>query len=139
AVCRRLDGIPLAIELAAARTSVLAPAEVAERLRDRFRLLTGGSSARLPRHRTLRALIEWSYELADDRERILLARAGVFSGGFSLEAAEEICSGEVVTSEEILDIIAELVDQSLIVVEDRSGRTRYGMLETIAAFAAERL
>ena len=128
-ICRALDGMPLAIELAAARLRALTPEQVASRLGDRFRLLTAGSRTALPRHQTLRAVIDWSWELLDDAERELWRRLAVFSGGATLEAIEEICGAP-------LDQLAALVDKSL-VVADPDGR--YRMLETIKAYGLERL
>src|SRR5207247_330090 len=93
-ICRRLDGIPLAIELAAARVRALTPEQIAARLDDRFRLLTGGSRSALPRQQTLRSLIDWSYDLLSDPEQVLLRRLSVFAGGWTLEAAEDVCAGE---------------------------------------------
>ena len=138
-ICRRLDGIPLAIELAAARVRGLPPEQIAARLDDRFRLLSGGSRTALPRHRTLHGAIEWSHDLLSEPERVLFRRLSVFAGGWSLEAAEGICSADGIPAEDVLDLLLKLVDRSL-VVPDRSGPTaRYRMLETIRAYAAERL
>ncbi|MFI7036327.1 AfsR/SARP family transcriptional regulator [Microbispora rosea] len=127
-VCRELDGMPLAIELAAARLRTLSAAQIAERLGDRFRLLTGGSRTAMPRHRTLRAVVEWSWDLLDARERALAARLAVFAGGATLEAAEQVGEGDV-------ELLGRLVDKSLVVFDGG----RYRMLETIKAYAAERL
>ncbi|MCA1843194.1 MAG: AfsR/SARP family transcriptional regulator, partial [Actinobacteria bacterium] len=139
-ICRRLDGIPLAIELAAARVSHLSPAQVAERLDDRFRLLTGGARTALPRHQTLLAAMEWSYQLLSEAERAVLRRLSVFAAGFSLEAAEAVGSalGDV-TATEVLDVLGHLVDKSLVVAEHRQHAVRYGLLETVRQYAAERL
>ncbi|RCG30590.1 AfsR/SARP family transcriptional regulator [Sphaerisporangium album] len=134
-VCRELDGMPLAIELAAARLRTLSARQIADRLDDRFRLLTGGSRTALPRHQTLRAVVEWSWDLLDERERLLAARFAVFAGGATLEAVERVCSDERLPPEDVLDVLARLVDKSLVVHEN----TRYRMLETIRAYAAERL
>src|SRR5262249_28112726 len=123
-VCHRLDGIPLAIELAAARVRVLSVEQIASRLDDRFRLLTGGSRGVLPRQQTLRALIDWSYDLLDAKERVLLGRLSVFAGGWTLEAAEAICSGEGVEAWEVLDVLTSLVDKSLVIAEEREGESR---------------
>ncbi|MCF2526177.1 AfsR/SARP family transcriptional regulator [Yinghuangia soli] len=137
-ICRRLDGMPLAIELAAARTRSLTPTQIARRLDDRFKLLTGGSRTAMPRHQTLRAVVEWSWDLLDDRERAVLRRLSVFAGGATLEAAEEVLSdGELLEPDDVLDLLAGLVDKSLVDVFG-TGEPRYRMLETIAAFAAER-
>lgn len=124
----RLDGIPLAIELAAARCRVLAPSQIAERLDDRFRLLTGGSRTALPRQRTLEATVDWSYQLLDDDERTLLRRLTVFVGGFDLDAAESIWDGDV------LDVLGRLVDKSMVVASLQGDTVRYRMLETIRAY-----
>jgi non-specific serine/threonine protein kinase len=134
-VCCRLDGIPLAIELAAARLSLLTVKQIADRLDDRFRLLNAGSRTTLPRHQTLRALIDWSYDLLDEDERRLFERLSVFAGSFSLDAAEAICGDQAYT----LDVLARLVDQSLVTVEERGSESRYRLLETIRTYARERL
>jgi non-specific serine/threonine protein kinase len=158
-ICRRLDGIPLALELAAARTSVLSVEQIASRLDDRFRLLTGGSRADPPRHRTLRALIDWSYEQLSEPERVLLRRLSVFVGGWSLEAAESMGIGPVTFDvqkedaapathglqrqtpdiEETLDALASLVERSLVVAEEQPDGLRYRMLETVREYGRERL
>jgi predicted ATPase/class 3 adenylate cyclase len=138
-ICRRLDGIPLALELAAARVRVLAVEQVAQRLDNRFRLLTGGSRTALPRQQTLRALIDWSYELLTEAERVLLRRLAVFVGGWTLEAAEEVCSGDGVDKDEVLDLLTRLVDKSLVLVEDQHGAARYRLLETVRQYARDRL
>lgn len=138
-ICRRLDGIPLAIELAAARVRVLPPEQIAARLDDAFRLLTGGSRTALPRHRTLRAAIDWSYELLSSRERTLLARLAVFAGSFTLEAAEMVCASDSLEEEDILDGVSALVDRSLLVMESCDGVARYRMLETVRQYGLERL
>jgi len=139
-ICRRLDGIPLAIELAAARIRFLSVDEIAARLDDRFSLLTAGSRTAVPRHQTLRATIDWSYELLTEPERILLRRLSVFAGGFTLEAAEVVCSQGMKRSD-ILDLLGRLVDKSLVIVESDSkvGETRYRLLETIRQYALEKL
>ena len=138
-ICRRLDGIPLAVELAAARVRSLPPAQIAARLDDRFRLLTGGSRTALPRHRTLRAAMDWSFELLGPPEQAILPRLAVFAGSFSLEAAEAVVSDTDVPSEDVLDLLGRLVDRSLLLAEDREGEARYRMLETIRDYAQERL
>ena len=138
-ICRRLDGIPLAIELAAARVRVLSPDQIAQRLGDAFRLLTAGSRTALPRHRTLRATMEWSFALLGAREQVLLRRLAVFAGSFSLEAAEAICSGEPLETEDILDGVTALVDKSLVVMEPGDDRARYRLLETVRQYGLERL
>ncbi|MEU4547906.1 AfsR/SARP family transcriptional regulator [Nonomuraea dietziae] len=127
-ICRALDGLPLAIELAAARLRALTPSEVAARLDDRFRLLTGGSRTALPRHRTLRAVVAWSWDLLDPAERTLAARLSVFVSGTTAEAAERVCGGD-------LDLLSALVDKSIV----QADGGRFGMLETVRAFCAERL
>jgi len=138
-ILRRLDGIPLAIELAAARVKVLSAAAIAARLDDRFRLLTGGSRTLLPRHRTLRALVDWGHDLLSEQEQALLRRLSVFAGGFSLEAATDICTGGPVQRDCVLDLVTQLVDKSLVLAQLNENRTRYGMLETIRQYHAERL
>jgi non-specific serine/threonine protein kinase len=140
-ICRRLDGIPLAIELAASRLKMLGVEDVLRRMDDRFRLLTGGARGDLPHHRTLRALIDWSYEQLDSAERALLQRLSVFAGGWTLEAAEAVAAGGEVNGWDILDLSSRLVDKSLIVAEVASpdGAIRFRMLETVRAYAAERL
>ena len=138
-ICYRLDGIPLAIELAAARVKVLSIEQIAERLDDRFRLLTGGSRTALPRQQTLRALIDWSYHLLSDQERLLFRRLAVFVGGWTLEAAEAACSGDGIEAIDILDLLAHLVDKSLIIVENAGKESRYHRLETIRQYAREKL
>jgi predicted ATPase len=138
-VCSRLDGIPLAIELAAARVKALPVEGIAARLDDRFQLLTGGSRAALPRHQTLRGAMDWSYDLLSEQERMLFRRSSVFVGGFTLEAAETICSGDGLDQREILDLLSHLVDKSLIVAEGQNGEVRYRLLETIRRYAQVRL
>lgn len=138
-ICRRLDGLPLALELAAARLHALTTRQIAERLDDRFRLLTTGNRAALPRHQTLRAAIDWSYDLLDVRERLLLARLSVFGGGFTLEAAEQVCSGDELDSADVLDLVAELVEKSLVQMSEADGTARYRLLETVRQYGAERL
>ncbi|MBI5831217.1 MAG: tetratricopeptide repeat protein [Armatimonadetes bacterium] len=135
-VCRRLDGIPLALELAAARVRSMTLPQLAQRLDQRFRLLTGGSRTALPRQRTLQALIDWSYDLLDADERQLLARLSVFAGGWPLEAVAAVC-GDGDEDWELLDRLAGLVDKSLVVHDDETGRDR--LLETVRQYAAERL
>jgi predicted ATPase/DNA-binding SARP family transcriptional activator len=136
-VCRALDGIPLAIELAAARLRALTLAQVAERLDDRFRLLTTGSRTALPRHQTLRAIVDWSWDLLDDAERVVLRRLSVFRGGATPDAAEQVCGlGE--DSREVIDLVAALVDKSLVVATGNAD-VRYRLLETVRAYAKERL
>ena len=138
-VCHRLDGVPLAIELAAARVIALSPAELAQRLERRFHVLSGGRRGAVERHATLRAAIDWSFDLLSGAEQRLLARMAVFSGGCTLAAIEEICSGDPVESEDVLDLVTSLVARSLVVAEDRGLATRYRLLETIRQYAEERL
>lgn len=151
-VCRRLDGIPLAIELAAARVKVLSVDEIAARLDDRFHLLILGSRTALPRHQTLRAAVDWSYDLLTEREQVLLGRLSVFVGGCTLRAAEAVCSLQDAASGEvesppslrllptgILDLLSQLVDKSLLFVDRQGGETRYQMLETIRQYASDKL
>ena len=140
-VCRQLDGIPLAIELAAARVKVLAVQQMAERLDDRFRLLTSGSRTALPRQQTLRGLVDWSYDLLSEPERLLFRRLAVFAGGWTLEAAEAVCGGELasLTSVNTLDELARLVDKSLVTQASSEPVTRYRYLETIRQYAYEKL
>ena len=138
-ICLRLDGIPLALELAAARVRVLSVEQVAERLDDRFRLLTGGSRTALPRQQTLRALIDWSYDLLTDSEKALFRRLAVFVGGWTLEAAEAVCAGDGVEPYEVLDLLTQLVDKSLVIPEERDNVVRYHRLETIRQYAREKL
>ena len=139
-ICYRLDGIPLAIELAAARMKVLSVEEIAARLDDRFRLLTAGSRTAPPRHQTLRAALDWSYDLLPEKERTLLRRLSVFAGGWTLEAAEAICAGEGADAYEVLDLLTHLVDKSLaVVIEDQRMKTRYRLLDTVRQYSRERL
>jgi len=138
-ICRRLDGIPLAIELAAARVKAIPPEQIAARLDDRFRLLTGGSRMALPRHRTLKAAIDWSFDLLADAERTLFLRLSVFAGTFDLEAVEAVCSGDDVMDVEALDILSRLIDRSLVVVDESRGEARYRLLDTVHQYAMERL
>jgi predicted ATPase len=136
-ICRRLDGIPLAIELAAARLRVLSVEQIAARLDDRFRLLTRGTRTDLPRQQTLRALIDWSYDLLNPAEQALFKRLSVFGGGFTLEAAEIVGVGDGIDALDVLDLVAALVDKSL--VEPDAAGERYRMLETVCAYAQQRL
>jgi predicted ATPase/class 3 adenylate cyclase len=139
-ICRRLDGIPLAIELAAARVRMLTVEQIAARLDDCFHLLTGGSRTSLPRHQTLRATIDWSYALLSEPERILLRRLSVFSGGWTLEAAEAVCAGGGLKKAEILDLLAGLASKSMVqTLPASSGTVRYRMLETIQQYGEEKL
>jgi predicted ATPase/DNA-binding CsgD family transcriptional regulator len=138
-VCQRLDGIPLAIELAAARVQVLSEEQLAARLDDRFRLLTGGSRTALPRQQTLKATLSWSHDLLSEPERVLFRRACVFAGSWTLEAAEGVCAGEGFAQEEVLDRLAQLVKKSLVVVETHDQIARYRLLETVRQYGQERL
>ena len=139
-LCRRLDGIPLAIELAAARTRALTPDEILRRLDDRFRLLTGGARGALERQQTLRATIDWSHDLLDQRERVLFRRLSVFAGGWTLADAEQVCADEQLPVDSICDVLCELVAKSLVVSDSATaGASRYRMLETLRAYAAELL
>jgi predicted ATPase/DNA-binding CsgD family transcriptional regulator len=138
-ICQRLDGIPLAIELAAVRIRVLSAAQIAARLDDRFLLLTGGSRVALPRQRTLLATMDWSHELLSEREGALFRRISAFANGFSLEAAEDVCSEDGVDGGEILDLLCRLVDKSLVLVGRRGDDARYRMLETVGQYASEKL
>jgi predicted ATPase/DNA-binding SARP family transcriptional activator len=139
-ICRRLDGLPLAIELAAARVKVMPVAQIAARLDDRFHLLTGGTRTVLPRHRTLRALVDWSYDLLTDPERTAFDQFSVFSGGWSLEAAEHVCAAAGIEAGEVIDVIAHLVDKSLVVAGSGiDGTARYRMLETLRQYGLEAL
>jgi predicted ATPase len=138
-ICRRLDGIPLAIELAAARVRSMSPAQIRAKLDERFRLLTGGSRRALERHQTLRHAVQWSYDLLDERERALLRRASVFAGGFTLEAAEAVSTGDGVDPADVVDLLDSLVRKSLVTTDRSSGEVRYGLLETIRQFGEELL
>ncbi len=152
-ICRRLDGIPLALELAAARVRALPVEQVAQRLEDQFRLLAGGDRTALPQHQTLRAMMDWSFQLLDDGERAVLRRLSVFGGGWSLEAAEAICPDgedgtvpeEAIETWEILDYLSQLVDKSLVALdepnadEEPSTTLNYRLLETVRAYAREKL
>ena len=138
-ICHRLDGIPLAIELAAARVKVLPVEQIASRLDDRFRLLTGGSRTALPRQQTLRALIDWSYDLLSETERTLLRRLSVFAGGWTLEAAEAVCAGDGVDEYDVLELLTHLVDKSLALPEEHDGDVRYRLPETVRQYARDRV
>jgi non-specific serine/threonine protein kinase len=138
-ICRRLDGIPLALELAAARAAAISFQEIATGLDDCFRLLTSGSRTALMRHRTLRATIDWSHDLLSGAEQTLFRRLAVFGAGWTREAAEAVCEGEPLSRSEIFDALLRLVDQSLVNVHVDDGRTRYRFLETVHAYASERL
>jgi predicted ATPase/DNA-binding SARP family transcriptional activator len=138
-ICRGLDGLPLALELAAVRLGGLSAQDLAQRLRDRFALLTAGSRGEGERHRTLRALVDWSYGLLDDAERAAFERLSVFAGGWTLEAADAVCSDGAEGASEIAALVASLADKSMVVPPSRSGPARYGMLETLRLYGAEHL
>jgi predicted ATPase/class 3 adenylate cyclase len=138
-VCRRLDGVPLAIELAAARVPAMTPAELAERLDRRFQVLAGGRRGAVERHQTLRAAIDWSYDLLSESEQRLLARLAVFAGGCTLDAAEAVCGGDGIDRDVVFESLARLVAGSLVVAEDHGSQTRYRLLETIRQYGEERL
>ncbi len=141
-ICLRLDGIPLALELAAARVKMMTVDEIAKRLDDRFRLLKGGARTTIPRQQTLRSMIDWSYNLLSEQEKILFRRLAVFVGGWTLEAAESVCGGEGsggLESNQILDLLSQLVNKSLVLVETRRAESRYHFLETIRQYALEQL
>jgi predicted ATPase/class 3 adenylate cyclase len=136
-LCARLDGIPLALELAAARMRSLSIDEINARLHDRFKLLTSGSRVALERQQTLRALVSWSYDLLQEREQLLLDRLSVFAGGFDLSAAEAVCGAGPIAPEDVIDLLSSLVEKSLVMLEQGDGASRYGLLETIREFARE--
>jgi predicted ATPase/class 3 adenylate cyclase/DNA-binding CsgD family transcriptional regulator len=138
-VCERLDGLPLAIELAAARVRALSPAEILDGLHDRFRLLTGGARTAVRRQQTLLASVEWSHALLSQPERVLFRRLAAFVGGFDLDAAQFVCGGNDVQRYQVLDELTLLVDKSLVIADNTRGRTRYRFLETVRQFAAEKL
>lgn len=136
-LCRRLDGIPLAVELAAGRLRALSPGQLLERFEDRFRLLSGGARDALPRHRTLRTAIGWSHELCTPQERLLWSRLSVFAGPFDLAAVEYVCSGNGLAEQDVLDVLTELLTQSVVGREETSTGVRYRMLDTVRAYGAE--
>jgi len=138
AICRRLDGIPLALELAAARIADLAPREIVTRLTGRFRLLTGGRRG-LQRQQTLQAALDWSHDLLTEPERVLLRRLSVFAGGWTLDAARAVCSGRSLDPDQVDDLLGTLVRRSLVDAEHREEHTRYRLLETVRIYAQERL
>lgn len=137
-LCLRLDGIPLAIELATARLKMLSLEQISELLNDRFRLLTGGGRTAVERQRTLKAMMDWSYDLLSERDQALLRTLSVFYDGFTYEAAEDVCSGEILGRYEILDLLGHLVEASLVTFESE-GRPRYGLLETVRQYALDKL
>jgi predicted ATPase/class 3 adenylate cyclase len=138
-ICRRLDGIPLAIELAAARVKVLSPQQLARKLDERFRVLTGGDRSALPRQQTMRALVDWSYDLLSEDERTLFRKLSIFAGGFTLESASGICSDGTIDEIAVLDMLSSLVDKSLVHAEPAGNGTRYRLLESMRQYARERL
>src|SRR5262249_48855727 len=135
----RLDGIPLAIELAAARVRVFTVEQIAARLDDCFLLLTGGSRTALPRQRTLLATVDWSYDLLSEPERLLLRRLSVFAGGWTCEAAESVCGGSDLSAGAVLHGLSGLVDKSLVLAEEQGSEERYRLLETIRQYARDKL
>jgi len=138
-ICRRLDGIPLALELAAARVRVMSPHHIASALDDRFRLLTGGGRRAVPRQQTLQSSVEWSHTLLDDDERVLFRRLTPFVGGFTLDAAEAVCGDESLDPYQVLDLLTRLVDKSLVAADPDRHEPRYRLLETIRQYASDRL
>src|SRR5258705_7079944 len=138
-ICYRLDGIPLAIELAAPRLVSMSVKELNQRLDERFALLTGGSRAALPRHRTLRSMIDWSYDLLTSSEQAMLSRVSVFAGGWTLATAEQVCTGNGIDAPEVIDLLASLADKNLVLADEKQGTTRYRMLETVRQYAQDRL
>ncbi|MEV6568349.1 ATP-binding protein [Streptomyces kronopolitis] len=138
-ICRRLDGVPLAIELAAAQLRALSPEEILGRLDDRFKMLTAGSRAALPRQRTLRAAIDWSHDLCTSQERLLWSRLSVFSGSFDLDAVDAICTGAGLERDLVLDVLVGLVDKSVLACEERGARMRYWLLDTLRRYGREQL
>ncbi len=138
-ICHDLDGIPLAIELAAARVRVLSPDQIAAGLGDRFRLLTGGARSAMPRQQTLRASVDWSHKLLSDQERVLFRRLAVFAGGWTLDAVERVCAGDGIDAYAILDLLTSLVDKSLVVADEGRIAVRYRMLETVRDYALDLL
>jgi predicted ATPase/DNA-binding CsgD family transcriptional regulator len=138
-ICRRLDGIPLAIELAATRSKVINPQTLARSLDDRFKVLVAGSRTALPRHKTLAALIDWSYDLLTRHEQVLFERLGIFAGGFSLAAARAVCGGDDLDEIGILNLLSSLTDKSLVVADTAGEHERYRLLESTRAYALEKL
>ena len=138
-ICYRLDGIPLAIELAAARAKMLSVEDISKRLDDCFRLLSAGSRMAMPRHKTLHATMDWSYELLSLEERALLRRLSVFAGGFTLEAAESVCAGQDLERDAVLESLSYLMDKSLVVVAEQDGEAHYRLLETVRQYGREKL
>ncbi len=137
--CHRVDGIPLAIELAAARVKVLPVAQIVKRLDERFHLLTSGARTALPQHQTLRSTMDWSYDLLTETEQVLFRRLAVFVGGFTLDASEAVCAGEQIETDDVLDVLAELVSKSLVVAGGTDREVRYRLLDTVQRYAQEKL
>ena len=138
-ICRRLDGIPLAIELAAARATTLGVEGLANGLDDRFRLLAGGRRTAMPRHRTLQATLDWSYDLLNEPERVVLRRLAIFAGGFTLQAAQEVAADVHVSASGVVDCVANLIAKSLVIADAAGTLVRYRLLETTRAYALEKL
>jgi predicted ATPase len=138
-ICQRLDGMPLALELAATRVRFLTVEEIAHHLDDAFRLLTGGNRAALPRHQTLRATLDWSYQLLSDEERLVWHRLSVFPGSFTLDAAEAVAVGTGIERDAMLDLLGQLVGKSIVMIAEQNRNTRYYLLETIRQFGHEKL
>jgi predicted ATPase/DNA-binding winged helix-turn-helix (wHTH) protein len=138
-ICAQLDGMPLAIELAAPRLRSMSVDELSQRLDHRFALLTDGSRTALPRHRTLRSTIDWSYDLLTEREQAMLRRVAVFAGGWTLASAEQVCAGDGIDPSDVMELLTSLVDKNLVLTEEQSGATRYRMLETVREYALDRL
>lgn len=138
-LCRRLDGLPLAIELAAVRSRALSPRQLADRLDRRFTVLSGGRRGTPGRHETMRALIDWSHDLCTEPERLLWARASVFSGSFDLDAAEHVCAGGDLPADDVLEVVDGLLDKSILQREEHAGSVRYRMLESVREYGADRL
>ena len=138
-ICFRLDGLPLALELAAGRVGALTPSAIAERLDDRFRLLRSGSNAAPTRQQTLEATLQWSHDLLEADEQLLFGRLAIFAGGFELDAAEDVCAGDGLNAPAIADLLARLAEKSLVAVEDGASGRRYRLLETVRMYARERL
>ncbi|MFI6732508.1 ATP-binding protein [Nonomuraea sp. NPDC050451] len=138
-LCQRLEGIPLAIQLAAVWIAALSPEQILERLDNRYRLLTRGFRTALPRHQTLRAAMDWSFDLCSRQEQALWARLSVFASGFDLDAVERICAGDQVAADEVFDLLAALIDKSIVARESHNAHTRYRLLETVRQYGYERL
>ena len=139
-ICHHLDGIPLAIEMAAARIRHMDAKMILERIRNRFHLLSTDRRTSISRQKTLKTTLDWSYDLLLEKEKLLFARLSVFAGGFLAESAEEVCSDDRLDKAEVLDTLSNLVDKSMVVIKSRQGGSvRYGMLETLKEYAAEKL